>query len=135
MTHCNAGALATAGYGTALGVIRGAIAASKTIRVLACETRPSGRAPDPRARTGRDRWEIITDNGRPLPLPRRRRGRGSGPTRIAANGDTAKIGTYSLGPRPGERRPLLRRRPDDDIDLDCPDGSAIRSKSAAPGKS
>ena len=48
LTHCNAGALATAGYGTALGVIRGACEAGKRVRVIADETRPflQGRAPD-----------------------------------------------------------------------------------------
>jgi methylthioribose-1-phosphate isomerase len=40
LTHCNAGALATAGYGTALGVIRGAVEAGRKVRVLADETRP-----------------------------------------------------------------------------------------------
>jgi len=45
LTHCNAGALATAGYGTALGVLRAAFARKKQIKVLACETRPFCRGP------------------------------------------------------------------------------------------
>ncbi|MGB9907536.1 MAG: S-methyl-5-thioribose-1-phosphate isomerase [Candidatus Saccharicenans sp.] len=101
LTHCNAGALATAGYGTALGVIRAAFARKKTIRVLACETRPFLQG----ARLtvwelARDRIPVtlITDNMAGWLM---RRGEINlvivGADRIARNGDTAnKIGTYSL---------------------------------------
>ncbi len=101
LTHCNAGALATAGYGTALGVVRAAQARKKKIKVLACETRPFLQG----ARL--TVWELvreripvtlITDNMAGWLMSR---GEVSlvivGADRIARNGDTAnKIGTYSL---------------------------------------
>ena len=55
LTHCNAGALATAGYGTALGVIRGAVEAGQAVRVLADETRPFLQGARLTA------WELIKD--------------------------------------------------------------------------
>ncbi len=101
LTHCNAGALATAGYGTALGVIRGAVEQGKKIKVIADETRPLLQG----ARL--TVWELkkdgipvtlITDN-----MAGALMNRGLinkivvGADRIAANGDTAnKIGTYSV---------------------------------------
>jgi methylthioribose-1-phosphate isomerase len=101
LTHCNAGALATAGYGTALGVIRAAVAAGKKIDVFADETRPFLQGARLTA------WElqqdgipttIITDNMAGHFL---RSGRIGcvvvGADRIASNGDVAnKIGTYSV---------------------------------------
>ncbi|MDY0187885.1 MAG: S-methyl-5-thioribose-1-phosphate isomerase [Syntrophus sp. (in: bacteria)] len=101
LTHCNAGALATAGYGTALGVIRAARDAGKTIQVFADETRPVLQGARLTA------WELqqenipvtlITDNMAGFLM---KQGRVDcvlvGADRIAANGDTAnKIGTYSL---------------------------------------
>ncbi len=100
MTHCNAGALATAGYGTALGVIRAAVEEGKSIHVYACETRPYLQG----ARL--TSWELMQD-GIPVTLITdsmagyfMRKGDIKkiivGADRIAANGDTAnKIGTYS----------------------------------------
>jgi methylthioribose-1-phosphate isomerase len=101
LTHCNAGALATAGYGTALGVIRAAVAAGKKIDVFADETRPFLQG----ARL--TIWELqhdnipatlITDNMAGHFLHSGRIGCVVvGADRIAANGDVAnKIGTYSL---------------------------------------
>jgi methylthioribose-1-phosphate isomerase len=101
LTHCNAGALATAGYGTALGVIRAAVSAGKKIDVFADETRPFLQGARLTA------WElqqdgiattVITDNMAGHFL---RSGRIGcvvvGADRIAANGDVAnKIGTYSV---------------------------------------
>ncbi len=101
LTHCNAGALATAGYGTALGVIRGAVEAGRKVRVLADETRPFLQGARLTA------WElvkdgidttVITDN---MAGAMMRTGQVDlvvvGADRIAANGDTAnKIGTYSV---------------------------------------
>src|SRR5947208_11365887 len=101
LTHCNAGALATAGYGTALGVIRGAIEAGKQVAVFADETRPFLQGARLTAwelmRDGID-TTIITDN---MSGALMRQGRVNfivvGADRIAANGDTAnKIGTYSV---------------------------------------
>lgn len=101
LTHCNAGALATGGYGTALGVIRSAYALDSSIRVFADETRP--RLQGARLTT----WELIED-GIPVTLitdsmsgSLMRDGKVNmvvvGADRITANGDTAnKIGTYNL---------------------------------------
>ena len=101
LTHCNAGALATAGYGTALGVIRAAVEAGKTIEVLADETRPFLQGARLTA------WELAKDG---IPVTVITDGMAGhflksgeigavivGADRIAANGDTAnKIGTYSV---------------------------------------
>lgn len=101
LTHCNAGALATAGYGTALGVIRAAVEAGKKIHVFADETRPFLQG----ARL--TSWELMAD-GIPVTLIadsaagyNMKLGKVDavivGADRIAANGDAAnKIGTYSL---------------------------------------
>ena len=101
LTHCNAGALATAGHGTALGVIRSAIEAGKTISVVADETRPFLQGARLTA------WELAQD-GIPVTLIADNAAgflmsRGEidavvvGADRIAANGDVAnKIGTYSV---------------------------------------
>jgi methylthioribose-1-phosphate isomerase len=131
LTHCNAGALATAGYGTALGVIRSAVASGRTVRVLAGETRPYLQGARLTAwELARDgiSVEIITDSmgGHFL-------SRGAvqavivGADRIAANGDTAnKIGTYSLGVLAKENGvPFYVAAPTTTIDLQCPDGTAI----------
>jgi methylthioribose-1-phosphate isomerase len=101
LTHCNAGALATAGYGTALGVIRAAYEKDPTIQVFADETRPRQQGARLTA------WELVTDN---IPVTLITDGmcgyfmsKGMidfvvvGADRIAANGDTAnKIGTYTV---------------------------------------
>ena len=101
LTHCNAGALATVGYGTALGVIRSAFAKDNTIKVFADETRP--RQQGARLTV----WELMKDG---IPTTLITDGMCSyfmskkmidivvtGADRIAANGDTAnKIGTYTL---------------------------------------
>src|SRR6185369_10935140 len=100
LTHCNAGALATAGYGTALGVIRGAVDAGKRIRVLADETRPFLQGARLTA------WELLRDGIETTVITDNMAGaimrQGDidlvvvGADRIAANGDTAnKIGTYT----------------------------------------
>jgi methylthioribose-1-phosphate isomerase len=101
LTHCNAGALATAGYGTALGVIRAAVEAGKRIDVFAGETRPFLQGARLTA------WELqqdgiattlITDNMAGHFMKAGRIGCVVvGADRIAANGDVAnKIGTYSV---------------------------------------
>jgi len=131
LTHCNAGALATAGYGTALGVIRGAIEAGKRIRVLADETRPFLQGARltawELARDGID-VEILTDS-----MAGHFLSRGEiaavvvGADRIAANGDTAnKIGTYSVAVLARENGvPFYVAAPVTTLDLACPDGSKI----------
>jgi methylthioribose-1-phosphate isomerase len=131
LTHCNAGGLATAGYGTALGVIRGAVEAGKKVRVLADETRPFLQGARLTA------WELmkdgidtilITDNSAGNLM---RRGEVDlvvvGSDRIAANGDIAnKIGTYSVAVLAKENRiPFYVAAPLSTIDLNCPSGDYI----------
>jgi methylthioribose-1-phosphate isomerase len=131
LTHCNAGGLATAGYGTALGVIRGAVEAGKAVRVLACETRPFLQGARLTAwELARDGIpvEIITDSmGGHFLSGGEVRAVVVGADRIAANGDTAnKIGTYSLAVLAKENGvPFYVAAPTTTIDLNCRDGSAI----------
>jgi methylthioribose-1-phosphate isomerase len=131
LTHCNAGALATAGYGTALGVIRGAVEKGKRVAVFADETRPFLQGARLTAwelvRDGID-TTVITDN---MSGALMRQGRVDlvvvGADRIAANGDTAnKIGTYTVAVLAREHRvPFYVAAPLSTIDLDTPDGAHI----------
>ena len=131
LTHCNAGALATAGYGTALGVIRGAVAAGRKVRVLADETRPFLQGARLTAwdlvKDGID-TTVITDNMAGAIM---RAGDVDlvvvGADRIAANGDTAnKIGTYTVAVLAKEHGiPFYVAAPWSTIDLATPDGDAI----------
>jgi len=131
LTHCNAGALATAGYGTALGVVRAAQEAGKNVRVLADETRPFLQGA--RLTT----WELhkdgipctlITDNMAGYMM---QQGEVDlvvvGSDRIAANGDVAnKIGTYSVAVLAKEHEiPFYVAAPTSTIDLGAPSGEAI----------
>src|SRR5215467_9179507 len=131
LTHCNAGALATAGYGTALGVIRAAVEAGKRVAVYADETRPFLQG----ARL--TSWELNKD-GIPVTLITDNMAghfmkRGDidcvvvGADRIAANGDTAnKIGTYSVAVLARENDiPFYVAAPLSTVDLNTPDGSKI----------
>jgi methylthioribose-1-phosphate isomerase len=131
LTHCNAGALATAGYGTALGVIRGAVEQGKRVAVFADETRPFLQGARLTA------WElvrdgipttVITDNMtaalmRKVPIDLVV----VGADRIAANGDTAnKIGTYGVAVLAREHKvPFYVAAPLSTIDLNTPDGDHI----------
>jgi methylthioribose-1-phosphate isomerase len=131
LTHCNAGALATAGYGTALGVIRGAIEAGRKVRVLADETRPVLQGARLTA------WELVKDGIDTTVIADNMAGsimRGGeidlvvvGADRIAANGDTAnKIGTYSVAVLAREHHiPFYVAAPWSTIDLATADGDAI----------
>jgi methylthioribose-1-phosphate isomerase len=131
LTHCNAGALATAGYGTALGVIRGASEAGKTVVVFADETRPFLQGARLTAwelmRDGID-TTIITDN---MSASLMAQGKVNfvvvGADRIAANGDTAnKIGTYGVAVLAREHDiPFYVAAPLSTIDLRTPDGAHI----------
>jgi methylthioribose-1-phosphate isomerase len=131
LTHCNAGALATAGYGTALGVIRAAAEQGKNVAVLADETRPFLQGARLTA------WElvkdgidttVITDN---MAGSMMRLGQIDlvvvGADRIAANGDVAnKIGTYSVAVLAKEHGiPFYVAAPLSTVDLNTPDGSLI----------
>jgi methylthioribose-1-phosphate isomerase len=131
LTHCNAGGLATSGYGTALGVIRGAIEAGKIVRVLANETRPFLQGARLTA------WELMEDgietvlitDGSAGSLMRRRLIDlvVVGADRIAGNGDVAnKIGTYAVAVLAKENGvPFVVAAPISTIDLACPDGDCI----------
>ena len=131
LTHCNAGALATAGYGTALGVIRAAAEQGKTIAVLADETRPFLQGARLTAwelvRDGID-TTVITDN---MAGAMMRLGHVDlvvvGADRIAANGDVAnKIGTYSVAVlAKAHGIPFYVAAPLSTVDLNTPDGSGI----------
>jgi methylthioribose-1-phosphate isomerase len=138
LTHCNAGALATAGYGTALGVIRGAVEAGKHVTVLADETRPFLQGARLTAwelvRDGID-TTVITDN---MAGALMRQGLVDlvvvGADRIAANGDTAnKIGTYSVAVLAKEHGiPFYVAAPLSTIDLQTSDGSRIPIEERSP---
>ena len=131
LTHCNAGALATAGYGTALGVIRGAVEAGRKVRVLADETRPFLQGARLTA------WELVKDGIDTTVITDNMAGAimraGDidlvvvGADRIAANGDTAnKIGTYTVAVLAKEHGiPFYVAAPWSTIDLATPDGDAI----------
>lgn len=131
LTHCNAGALATAGYGTALGVIRAAIESGKRIDVFADETRPFLQG----ARL--TVWELqqdsipttlITDNMAGHFLKSGRIGCVVvGADRIAANGDVAnKVGTYSVAVLAKENNvPFYVAAPISTLDLSLSSGEAI----------
>src|SRR5688572_900580 len=131
LTHCNAGALATAGYGTALGVIRGAVEAGKQVAVFADETRPFLQGARltawELARDGID-TTVITDS---MAGALMRQGKVNfvvvGADRIAANGDTAnKIGTYAVALLAREHGiPFYVAAPLSTIDLGTADGSQI----------
>jgi methylthioribose-1-phosphate isomerase len=131
MTHCNAGALATAGHGTALGVIRSARDAGKRISVIANETRPYLQGARLTA------WEMVQENI-PVTLVTdnmaghlMQQGHVDvivvGADRIAANGDTAnKIGTYTVAVLAERHRiPFYIAAPLSTIDIAIADGSGI----------
>ncbi|HEV2419629.1 MAG TPA: S-methyl-5-thioribose-1-phosphate isomerase [Terriglobia bacterium] len=131
LTHCNAGALATAGYGTALGVIRAGVEAGKSIRVFADETRPFLQGARLTA------WELMQDNIPVTLITDNMAGcfmkQGAiqaaivGADRIAANGDVAnKIGTYSVAVLAHENGiPFYVAAPLSTIDLSLASGDEI----------
>ncbi|CAN5657288.1 S-methyl-5-thioribose-1-phosphate isomerase [soil metagenome] len=131
LTHCNAGALATAGYGSALGVIRAAVEQGKRIAVFADETRPFLQGARLTA------WELVREGINTTVItesmagPLMRAGEIDlvvvGADRIAANGDTAnKIGTYTVAVLAHEHKiPFYVAAPLSTIDLATPDGDRI----------
>jgi methylthioribose-1-phosphate isomerase len=131
LTHCNAGALATAGYGSALGVIRAAVEQGKRIAVFADETRPFLQGARLTA------WELVRDGINTTVITESMAGplmRAKeidvvvvGADRIAANGDTAnKIGTYTVAVLAHEHGvPFYVAAPLSTIDLATPDGDTI----------
>ena len=140
LTHCNAGALATGGYGTALGVIRAALSAGKNIDVLADETRPWFQGARLTA------YELQKDN---IPVKVgidsaagffMQQGKIKavvvGADRIAANGDVAnKIGTYSVAQiAKGNNVPFYVAAPLSTLDLHTPSGDAIKIEERDPSE-
>ena len=140
LTHCNAGALATCGYGTALGVIRAAIERGHKISVFADETRPFLQGARLTA------WELMKDNipttvicdNMAAALMRQGRIQAVivGSDRIAANGDVAnKIGTYGLAVLAREHGiPFYVAAPWSTIDLATSHGDLIPIEQRAPGE-
>lgn len=140
LTHCNAGALATCGYGTALGVIRAAVEQGKTIHVYADETRPFLQGSRLTA------WELVKD-GIPTTViadnmsgAMMRQGKIKavivGADRIAANGDVAnKIGTYTVAVLAKEHGiPFYVAAPISTVDLETSDGSQIPIEQRNPAE-
>ena len=131
LTHCNAGALATAGYGTALGVIRAAVEAGKQIDVFADETRPflqGARLTVWELQQDRIPTTLITDNMAGHFMKSGRIGCVVvGADRIAANGDVAnKVGTYSVAVLARENGiPFYVAAPISTLDLSLASGDAI----------
>ncbi len=138
LTHCNAGALATAGYGTALGVIKAAHEQGKQIKVIACETRPLLQGARLTA------WELVEEQ---IPVTLitdsmaghfMNRGRIDcvivGADRIARNGDVAnKIGTYSVAVLARENSvPFYVAAPTSTIDLSVKSGAEIPIEERSP---
>jgi methylthioribose-1-phosphate isomerase len=138
LTHCNAGALATAGYGTALGVIRAAVEQGKKIHVYADETRPFLQGSRLTA------WElmkdgipttVISDNMAGAMMKQGKIGAiVVGADRIAANGDVAnKIGTYTVAVLAKEHGiPFYVAAPISTVDLETLHGSEIPIEQRAP---
>jgi methylthioribose-1-phosphate isomerase len=138
LTHCNTGSLATAGYGTALGVIRAGVEQGRIARVFAGETRPWLQG----ARL--TMWELLRD-GIPATLvadsaAAHLMASGQvqwvvvGADRIAANGDTAnKIGTYQLAIAARHHRVgFMVVAPSSTVDMATPDGAAIEIELRSP---
>jgi methylthioribose-1-phosphate isomerase len=131
LTHCNAGALATAGYGTALGVVRAAVESGKKLHVFADETRPFLQGSRLTA------WELMKDGIPTTLISDNMAGhimsQGKiqavivGADRVAANGDAAnKIGTYSVAILAKEHGiPFYVAAPFSTVDLETPDGTMI----------
>src|SRR6202041_132719 len=131
LTHCNAGALATAGYGTAVGVIRAAVEQGKKIHVYADETRPFLQGARLTA------WELMKDGIPTTVISDSMAGvmmqKGKigaivvGADRVAANGDVAnKVGTYTVAVMAKEHNiPFYVAAPISTVDLATPDGSKI----------
>jgi methylthioribose-1-phosphate isomerase len=131
MTYCNAGALATGGYGTALGVIRAAREQGKRVRVIACETRPVLQGARLTAwELAKDGFDVtlVTDS---MVAQLLRRGGVDlvvvGADRIARNGDVAnKIGTYGVACLAQLHDvPFYVAAPISTVDMACPDGASV----------
>ena len=140
LTHCNAGSLATGGYGTALGVVRAAVEAGKQVKVIADETRPLLQGARLTA------WEMVQESIPVAVAPDGAVGaimdKGLvdlcvvGADRIAANGDVAnKIGTFNVALQARRHGvPFYVAAPSSTIDLDTPSGELIPIEERDPGE-
>ncbi|HEY3266433.1 MAG TPA: S-methyl-5-thioribose-1-phosphate isomerase [Armatimonadota bacterium] len=140
LTHCNAGALATSGYGTALGVIRAAVEQGKRLSVFADETRPRLQGLRLTA------WELMRDGIDVTVIPDNASGAVMragwiqavvvGADRIAANGDTAnKIGTYNVAVLARHHHiPFYVVAPLSTVDASLPNGRAIPIEQRDPAE-
>ncbi|MDR7420593.1 MAG: S-methyl-5-thioribose-1-phosphate isomerase [Armatimonadota bacterium] len=140
LTYCHTGGLATAGYGTAFGILRAAHEAGKGIHVVACETRPVLQGARLTA------WELVhygipstlvTDNMAGALMARGEIDRVIvGADRIAANGDVAnKIGTYTMAVLARfHGLPFIVAAPTSTVDLGTPDGTAIPIEERPPAE-
>ncbi len=138
LTYCNTGSLATAGIGTALGVIKTAHAQGKKIHVYACETRPllqGGRLTAWELEKNEIPYTLICDN---MAATLMRQGKIDrvlvGADRIAANGDFAnKIGTYAMAVLANHHQiPFHVVAPYTTVDPRCPSGNAIKIEERSP---
>ncbi|MCI0864415.1 MAG: S-methyl-5-thioribose-1-phosphate isomerase, partial [Chloroflexi bacterium] len=140
LTHCNAGALATAGYGTAVGVIRAGWEDGKRFKVFNTETRPFLQGARLTA------WEfkklgipstLVVDSAAGMLMHRGEIGCViTGADRIAANGDTAnKIGTYTLAVLAKENGiPFYVAAPTSTVDMNLPNGDEIEIEERSPSE-
>jgi methylthioribose-1-phosphate isomerase len=140
LTYCNTGSLATAGIGTALGVIKTAHAQGKGIHVYTCETRPllqGGRLTAWELEKNGIPYTLICDNMAATLMKQGKIDRVLvGADRIAANGDFAnKIGTYSTAVLARHHNiPFHVVAPYTTIDPNCPDGASIQIEERAPAE-
>jgi methylthioribose-1-phosphate isomerase len=140
LTHCDAGALATAGYGTALGIIKQAFAEGKPISVIATETRPllqGARLTAFELKKAGIPFTLITDSmAGTLMRQRKIQAVITGADRIARNGDTAnKIGTYSLAVLAKEHGlPFYVAAPVSTVDLNIESGEQIVIEQRSPAE-
>lgn len=131
LTHCNAGSLATGGYGTALGIVRAAKEAGKKVRVLACETRPylqGARLTAWELSKEQIPVEVISDSMVAHFMSKKQIDLVIvGADRVAKNGDVAnKIGTYGHAcVAAAHEVPFYVAAPWSTVDLTCPDGASI----------
>lgn len=139
LTHCNTGALATGGFGTALGVIKQAFMEGKKIRVVATETRPllqGARLTSCELKNAGIPFSLITDSmaGSVMRVTKKIKAVIVGADRIAANGDTAnKIGTYTLAVLAKEHDiPFYIAAPTSTVDLSILAGDHISIEERKP---
>ena len=133
LTHCNAGGLATAGYGTALGVVRGAVEAGRKVRVLADETRPFLQGARLTA------WELMRDGIETVLITDNAAGslmRAGEVDLVVVGADRAnKIGTYPVAVLAREHAvPFYVAAPCSTVDMECPGGDRIPIEERDPGE-